>query len=525
MPRLLVNDKCLKRNYSFLRRSFCNAGSGKSIKTWNSVVGLEIHAQIASDSKLFSAASTKFGKSANSCVSFFDCATPGTLPVLNKKCVEAGVITALALQCQINQISYFDRKHYFYADLPAGYQITQQRKPIAINGKLKFNVFTSVANKESYFKSSKLKQIQLEQDSGKTLNDESTKRSLIDLNRAGIPLMEFVFEPDLKDGEEAAALVKELILILQRLNTCSCKMDEGALRVDANVSINRPNESLGVRTEIKNIGSVRGVASAINYEIKRQIDLCERNIEIVNETRAWDVTSNKTISMRSKEDKQDYRFMPEPNLPPLHIHVDKELENTHNLVDATILKTQIPEMPQETRDRLQTDYGLSKIHSIILVNEPILFDLFMYLITCNKNRSPYIVFKTIFHELLGLLYKNNQDYDYVLEIRDEFGKLIDFLQSEKINLMVFNNVLKELVKNPTISSKEMIEKNNWFQISDEEELKKICQTLLDENPHLVEQYKNGKKKLYKYFLGQIVKKTNDTANMKKVDQIMKKLLQ
>ncbi|XP_045522791.1 glutamyl-tRNA(Gln) amidotransferase subunit B, mitochondrial isoform X6 [Pieris brassicae] len=281
--------------------------SSQIAKKWQSVVGLEVHAQLNTESKLFSGAQNTFGGLVNNCVSLFDAAIPGTLPVLNRKCVELGVLAALAFSCRVNEVSTFDRKHYFYADLPAGYQITQQRAPLANDGVINFQVYTPGVHKKPYNKSSMIKQIQLEQDSGKSLHDIELKQSLVDLNRAGAPLIEIVFEPDLEDGEEAAALVKELVLIVQRLGVCSGRMEEGALRVDANVSIRREGDPLSTRTEIKNIGSVRGVASAVRYEIDRQQSVLENGGNIINETRMWDAAAKVTVPMRDKEVVQDYR--------------------------------------------------------------------------------------------------------------------------------------------------------------------------------------------------------------------------
>ncbi|XP_022235535.1 glutamyl-tRNA(Gln) amidotransferase subunit B, mitochondrial-like [Limulus polyphemus] len=263
-----------------------SSGLRRAKGSWESVVGLEIHAQINSEAKLFSGAGTQYAAAPNTQVSLFDVALPGTLPVLNRRCVEAGVLTALALNCTVHKISMFDRKHYFYADLPAGYQITQQRMPLATNGSLSFVVFNPAVHKRPYKKTVGLIQLQLEQDSGKSLHDEG--QTLIDLNRAGVPLMELVFEATLKDGEEAAALVKELQLIFKRLGTCTSKMEEGALRVDANISVNQTGEPWGTRTEVKNINSVRCVAKAVDFEIKRQIGELEAGFEILNETRMFD---------------------------------------------------------------------------------------------------------------------------------------------------------------------------------------------------------------------------------------------
>lgn len=316
-------------------------------------------------SKLFSGSSTEFGLPVNSAVSFFDASTPGTLPVLNRECVRAGMKTALALNCSVNPVSMFDRKHYFYADMPNGYQITQQRQPLAKDGRLDLLIL-GPNTKKPYKKSVRLIQLQLEQDSGKSLHDECAGQSLVDLNRAGVPLMELVFAPDLADGEEAAALVKELILILTRLDTCSCRMEEGALRVDANVSINREGEELGTRTEIKNIGSVRAVANAISYEIQRQTKVREDGGEIHNETRAWNANTRETISMRDKEVLQDYRFMPEPNLPPLHVNVNEQ-ETRNDMINVREIRMAIPELPEETRAKLCEHFGLPLESAVVLV--------------------------------------------------------------------------------------------------------------------------------------------------------------
>lgn len=351
---------------------------------WQSVIGLEIHAQISSRwfvylvlpcdfltfllsfrSKLFSGSSTEFGLPVNTAVSFFDAATPGTLPVLNKSCVTSGIKTALALNCTLNTVSLFDRKHYFYADLPSGYQITQQRQPLARDGQMDLLIL-GPNTKKPYKKSVRLMQLQLEQDSGKSLHDEYAGQSLVDLNRAGVPLMELVFAPDLSDGEEAAALVKELILILTRLGTCSCRMEEGALRVDANVSINREGEELGTRTEIKNIGSVRAVANAITYEIQRQIEVKDGGGVIHNETRAWNATTKETVTMRDKEVLQDYRFMPEPNLPPLHINTDEKAARA-DIINVAEIRLAIPELPKETREKLCEMYALPLESAVVLV--------------------------------------------------------------------------------------------------------------------------------------------------------------
>lgn len=513
-----------ERNNNALRR-FLSIKNQKDIKVrekWKSTVGLEVHAQIATESKLFSSASTNFANPVNSCVSFFDCATPGTLPVLNRKCVESAVMTALALSCRLNEISLFERKHYFYADLPAGFQITQQGQPIAVNGEIKFHVFTPGLHKSPYLKSSKIKKIQLEQDSGKSLHDENVARSLIDLNRAGIPLMEFVFEPDLVDGEEAAALVKELAFMLQLLGVCSSKMEEGALRVDANVSVSN-RDSLGIRTEIKNIGSVRAVAAAIQYEINRHISILEVGDKMFNETRAWDGVNKKTIPMREKEDKEDYRFMPETNLPPLCIHLREDLPNKSNLVDAVVLKRQLPELPEQIRHRLKDVLKISPEITIALMSDFALLQLFNRITRNNENRKPQLVAKFLVMELLTFLYKNKLTIEFCVSHEDFIGELIDLLQSNLINLITAKKILKKLVNSNKLP-KEIVKEHNWFLISDEKQLEQICLEIIEKNPKLVSAYKSGKKKLFNTLMGEMAKVTEQCADMTVVARIMERLL-
>ncbi|XP_074096932.1 glutamyl-tRNA(Gln) amidotransferase subunit B, mitochondrial [Cotesia typhae] len=514
----------LKYSHMFLKniRKYSTEISEKPIK-WNSVVGLEIHAQISSESKLFSGASTAYGQPVNSCVSFFDCATPGTLPVLNRKCVEAGVFTALALSCDVNETSLFDRKHYFYADLPAGYQITQQRQPLAVNGSLKFNVWTPGIHKTPYEKVTRIKQIQLEQDSGKSLHDTYINKSLIDLNRAGMPLMELVFEPDLSDGEEAAGLVKELINILVRLGTCSCKMEEGALRVDANVSVNKENEPLGTRTEIKNIGSVRAVAGAIKYEIKRQIELLEQGEQIVNETLSWDAEHGKTVMMRDKEEKQDYRFMPEPNLPPLRLHMGQG-DNKYNLIDVDSFKKKIPRLPSEIRQHFVNEFKLLPLMAISIVDEKKLTDLFEETLAENKNRSPRTIANVLMNEVMQFLNKNKLTLDNLNFSSKQFGQIIDLLEAKKINLLVIKNILEVLIENPKKIPEEIVQESNLELINDDEELLKLFNEIFEENPKMVKQYQNGKDKVFRAIMNQIIKKSNNRVNLQKAAGMIPRLL-
>ncbi|KAK9499263.1 hypothetical protein O3M35_002332 [Rhynocoris fuscipes] len=501
---------------------FRNYSSSKVTGKWISVVGLEVHAQINTSSKLFSGASTLFGASPNSNVAYFDAALPGTLPVLNKQCVEMGLLTALALSCKVNEVSMFDRKHYFYSDLPAGYQITQQRFPLAQEGLLKFQVFNPSKHKIPYKKSSKLKQIQLEQDSGKSLHDEEAQRSLIDLNRAGIPLMELVFEPDLSDGEEAAALVKELILIFSKINTCSCKMEEGALRVDANISIHKKGEPLGIRTEVKNIGSIRGVANAVDFEIQRQVDLIESGGCVINETRSWDPLSSRTLPMRDKEVKQDYRFMPEPNLPPLRINIGKE--NIKGLINVEEIRENLPELPEITREKLKEKYNLPMDLIINLVNEEKLLKLFLDILSDKSLRKPKIVGNILCIELLTLVNKELITLDDRKFTAKNLGEIIDLIENGEINLVTARKVMEEIATGSPLSPVEIVDKSGLKQISDPKQLYLICKNTIERNPKIVLQYKSGKTKVFSALLGIIAKETQNKANMKIISDMLKDIL-
>ena len=501
------------KHYKDVYKKFHLRFTSTDFTQWKSTVGLEIHAQIATKSKLFSGASTNFSSPINSCVSLFDCAIPGTMPVLNKKCVEAGVSTALALSCEVNNVSMFERKHYFYSDLPAGFQITQQKKPLAINGELKFIVFTPEMQKQPYFKTSKIKQIQLEQDSGRSFHSEHFERNLVDLNRAGIPLMELVFEPDLTNGEEAAALVRELSFILQLIGTCSCKMEEGALRVDANVSVSRDNASLGTRTELKNIGSTGALDDAIEYEIKRQISVLKEGGKIVNETRGWDPQQQKTIPMREKEEKHDYRFMPEPNLPPLYLH---------NLIDVESLREQLPELPEQMRQKTFQDLKPQAFVGITSNLE--LFKLFRNILENGKYRNPQLVATILISEITAFLHVNNLQFTYCSDNLNRIGEAIDLIQDKAINYMILQKLLNKLVIEPNKTPKQIIEENNWFMISDESKLEKLCLEILEKQPKLVKKYKKGRTRVFKVLLQQVASATNDCANMEQTTKIMTRLL-
>lgn len=497
--------------------------SSKVASDWKSVVGLEIHAQITSESKLFSGARNSFAAEINSSVALLDASIPGCLPVLNRRCVEAGVKTALALNCKIHEVSMFDRKHYFYCDLPTGYQITQQRAPLASSGKLTFPILNSSKDSKMYYKSVRLHQLQLEQDSGKSLHDDKLGVSLIDLNRAGVPLMELVFDPELTDGEEAAALVKEVILILSRIGTCSCRLEEGALRVDANVSIHKQNEPFGVRTEIKNIGSVRGVAQAIAYEIDRQKKVKDEGGEIINETRQWDANNRVTIAMRDKEVVQDYRYMPEPNLLPLHLNMTEDVSD--EMINVKEIEKTIPSLPQDLRDELINVCKLSENTAIILVNEPFLYEMFQSII--NPKRPAKIIANILINELLTACNEQKIEVSSCPITSGHIGELIDMLESQELNLNLAKLVLSEMLTLKGLKTpREISDQHNWKQISDDAEIRKICNEVLltEEGAKMAKIYKSGKPKLLLAIAGQINKKTNNRINMAKVVETLKEML-
>ncbi|XP_055586943.1 glutamyl-tRNA(Gln) amidotransferase subunit B, mitochondrial [Uranotaenia lowii] len=496
---------------------------------WRSVIGLEVHAQIQTSSKLFSGAEVSFGAPINSCVSLFDASVPGTLPALNRRCVEQAIRTALALGCRIAPVSSFDRKHYFYADLPAGYQITQQREPLARGGLLSFPVFVPGVTRKPYYKSARLLQLQLEQDSGKSLHDPIERKSLVDLNRAGVPLMELVFEPDLETGEEAAALVKELILILTRLGSCSCRMEEGALRVDANISVHQPDTPLGTRTEVKNIGSVRAVAQAIEHEIQRQIGILDEGGRIFNETRAWDAVGRQTVAMRDKEVVQDYRFMPEPNLPPLHVRVDEQsatIDDPHT-VDAVRIFSELPELPDETRKNIVEVHNLTEEMAIILVNDITLYGHFQAIIqSSSTTRPPKVVANFLINELLTTLNKNKMDLDQCRISSNHLAQLIDMLQANTINPYLARLILQELLLATTNEERpaDIAQRNDWLMITDPARIEQLCREVIQRNPKLVQKYQSGKDKMLYALAGEIAKATEQKVDMAKVVELLRAML-
>lgn len=512
---------CLVLNHRCFSLSACTGNKPKSkLKEWESVVGIEVHVQIASKSKLFSNSPYKFGAPQNSQVSPFDASIPGTLPVLNRRCVEAAVLTALALNCDINTVSHFDRKHYFYADMPAGYQITQQRSPLATGGYLDYVVFAP-GSQETYSKRATMIQLQLEQDSGKSLHDVTGARSLIDLNRAGVGLMELVFDACLKDGEEAASLVKELLATLRTLNVCSGKMEEGALRVDANVSVNRPGEPWGTRTEVKNLNSVRAVANAVDFEIARQIEVLSSGGKVVNTTMSFDSLKRCTIPMRDKEVVQDYRFMPEPNLPPLVITVHETDDQA--TVSVEKLRNEMPTLPWQHKERLIKDYGLTPHQAQTITNEDGFLELFLKLVSFDDCEFKHIVNWLLLHLLAQL---NKADITLPSSSLDaaRFHELLILIQQQRISNTLAQEVLQLLINGDPRTPAKIIEENDWWQITDVEQLTQLCQTVISENPKDAKKAARGKERVLNSLMTKVNALSNSRAQMKLAKKIMSELL-
>ncbi|XP_014890517.1 glutamyl-tRNA(Gln) amidotransferase subunit B, mitochondrial [Poecilia latipinna] len=487
------------------------------------VVGLEIHAQISSNTKLFSGSSVQFLAPPNSLVSFFDASLPGTLPVLNKRCVEAAVMTGLALNCTINKKSVFDRKHYFYADLPAGYQITQQRRPVAVDGVLTYSFLGGRKRNQVMRKNVYIKQIQLEQDSGKSLHDDVNSQTLIDLNRAGVGLMELVMEPDMSCGEEAAAAVRELQLILQALGTCQGNMSEGQLRVDANVSVHRPGEPLGTRTEVKNINSLRYLARAIDFEIQRQTEVVQRGGAVLNETRAYDSKSGETVAMRDKEGLQDYRFMPEPNLPPLQVFEDEASlpagVEAGQVVLLCTLRAGLPELPSVRRDRLVQTYGLLPEHSFTLVNEDGLMEYFEAVMK-GTSRDPRKVIGWVTNELLGLLKQQDLSVSHSPVPPAALAELLELQEAGHISSSAAKQVFQEMWRSPGKAAPQIIQERDLGLVSDDADLHRICQKVVESHPDEVRAVRSGNQKVLNKLMGLVQKETKGRADPVLVRKIL-----
>jgi len=471
---------------------------------WEMVIGLEIHAQISSKSKLFSGASATFGAQANSNVSLVDAAMPGMLPVINEYCVEQAVKTGLALNAQINNISVFDRKNYFYADLPQGYQISQFTKPIVGEGEV---IIDSDDGNQTTIG---IERLHLEQDAGKSLHDQHPTKSYIDLNRTGVALMEIVSKPDIRSPQEAGHFVKKIRSILRYVGSCDGNMEEGSLRADCNVSVRRAGEEFGTRCEIKNLNSIRFINQAIQAEAERQVEILESGGKINQETRLFDTSTGETRSMRSKEDAHDYRYFPDPDLLPL------EFEDSW----VNSLKASLPELPDILRERLVADYDITPYDAAVLVEEK---DYVEFYEKAALGRDGKLTANWMISELFGALKKENLTFLDSPVSPENLGELVMLITDGTIS----GKIAKDIFVDMMISKKrplEIVKEKGLEQVSDDNEILKLVETVIAENQDKVKEFLSGKDKLFGFFVGQVMKVSRGKANPGIVNKLLKEHL-
>ena len=473
--------------------------------SWETVIGLEIHAQLSTKSKLFSGGSTKFGAESNTNVDLVDMGLPGVLPVANKEAFYKAIKFGLATGAQINQISSFDRKNYFYPDLPKGYQITQMTKPIVEKGSIK----VSTENGEKIIN---ITRAHLEEDAGKSIHDLFEGETGVDLNRAGTPLLEIVSEPEISSAKEAVAYFKAVRQLVTFLDICDGNMAQGSMRCDVNVSIKKiGDKELGTRAELKNINSFKFIEKAINFEIERQISLIESGESVVQETRLYDSDKNETRSMRSKEEANDYRYFPCPDLLPVVIS-DKELNE---------IKNNLPELPKEKQNRYISEIGLESSEAKIISSSKAMADMFEE--ASKKTDDAKMIAKWLVGDISALLNKENIEIDESKLSPENFGKLIERISDNTISGKIAKSVLEEVWENGN-DVDEIIKAKGLIQIQDESLLEQIATQVLDSNPDQVAAYRSGKDKLFGFFVGQVMKETQGKANPKSVNEILKKIL-
>lgn len=472
---------------------------------WEMVIGMEVHAQVIANSKLFSGAPTTFGAEQNSQVSLVDAAMPGMLPVLNEKAVEQAIRTGLGLNAQVNNKSVFARKNYFYADLPQGYQISQYDQPIIGEGKIEIDL------PDGDVKEIGITRLHLEQDAGKSLHDQHPSKSFVDLNRSGCALMEIVSEPDIRGPEEAVAYLSKLRMILRYLGTCDGNMEEGSMRADVNISVRKPGDEYGTRAEIKNVNSLRAVQQAIEYEVRRQIEIIEDGGKVQQETRLWDPNKMETRSMRSKEEAHDYRYFPDPDLLPL------EFENSW----IEEIKQTLPELPDEKKHRFVNDYGLSVYDASVLISERARAEFFETV--AREGNDAKLAANWVINELLGALNKDAKSIGNSPVSAGQLAQLIGLITDNTISGKIAKDVFADMYqtgKDPA----DIVEEKGLKQVTDTGAIEAIIDEVLQENPENLAAYKGGKDKLFGFFVGQTMKKSQGKANPAVVNEILKKKL-
>ena len=467
---------------------------------WEIVIGLEVHAQVSSEAKLFSSAATKFGAEPNSQVSLVDAAMPGMLPVINKECVRQAIKTGLGINAKINLFSVFDRKNYFYPDLPQGYQISQFKQPIVGEGFLEIEVSDGA-------KKIGIERLHLEQDAGKSIHDQHPSRSFIDLNRSGVALMEIVSKPDIRSGEEAGAYLKKLRSIVRYLGTCDGNMQEGSLRCDVNVSVRKPGEELGTRCEIKNVNSIRFVQQAIEYEARRQIEIIEDGHLINQETRLFDPNRGETRSMRSKEEAHDYRYFPDPDLLPLKFD--------DALVQA--IASDMPELPDAKRIRFIEEYELSEADATLLVEERETAEFYEEM---AAGRDKKLSANWLGTELFGALNKEGLSLAESPITAESLGRLIELISDGTISGRIAKDVFVDMFESGE-DALDIVERKGLTQISDAGAILELVESVISDNASKVAEFRNGKDKLFGFFVGQVMKKSQGKANPKLVNNLLK----
>ncbi len=467
------------------------------------VIGLEVHAQLKTDTKIFCSCSTQFGKSPNANTCPVCTGMPGMLPVLNKKAVSFAIKTALATNCTINTESRFDRKNYFYPDLPKGYQISQYERPIAEHGRL------DIEDKNGTSIKIGITRIHMEEDAGRLIHDPARMRSMVDLNRTGVPLIEIVSEPDIRSALQAGAYLRKLHAILKYIDVCDGNMEQGSFRCDANISL-RPAgvKELGTRAELKNLNSFKNVEKAIRYEIQRQTCLLEEGSRVIQETRLWDPAKNRTTSMRGKEEAHDYRYFPDPDLVPLIID-DQWIDK--------ISKT-MPELPHEKISRFTKEYKLSPDDASVLTSSIELADFFEKTAASLTNKKQAA--NWIMTPLLGMLNAKNISISHSPVSAENFSRLLSLIESGTINTNTAKIVFEEMVSSLK-SPESIVKKRGLEQVSDNVELEKVVDEIIRANPEEVTAYREGKNKLFSFFMGQVMKKTRGKADPKIVTQLLK----
>ena len=469
---------------------------------WEVVIGLEVHAQVNSNAKLFSGASTAFGGEPNSHVSLVDAAMPGMLPVINAECVAQAIRTGLGLNAQINLRSVFDRKNYFYPDLPQGYQISQYKQPIVGEGEIEIE-----ADGETITVG--IERLHLEQDAGKSIHDQSPEFTFVDLNRSGVALMEIVSKPDLRSAKQVQAYVSKLRSILRYLGTCDGDMEKGNLRADVNVSVRRPGQPFGTRCEIKNVNSIRFIGQAVEVEARRQIEIIENGGTIDQETRLFDSVKGETRSMRSKEEAHDYRYFPDPDLLPL--------EFTQSYVDG--LKKSLPELPDAKRARFMKDYGLSAYDAVVLTAERASADYFE---AVAKGRDGKAAANWVINELFGRLNKEGLDIERAPVSAKQLGAILDLIGQNVISGKIAKDLF-EIVWAEGGDPADIVEKRGMKQVTDTGAIEKAVDEIMAAHPKQVEQAK-GNPKAAGWFVGQVMKATGGKASPGVVNEIIRKKL-